>query len=139
VLLERALELVAGNRVFRNVYQEHLAAIGQYGRQRHFPRDCILIGKGEYGDCLYLILEGAVKVEHEAIGSPPELSATLGPGEFLGEIGLLTWASRSATVTALQDVQALELTMDDLRQVFRHDRGLILSFVRLVRQRLRSG
>ena len=42
--------------------------------------------------------------------------ARLGPGDFFGEMSLLTGAPRTASVTAVTDVDVLEITADAFRQ-----------------------
>jgi CRP-like cAMP-binding protein len=42
--------------------------------------------------------------------------ARLGPGDFFGEMSLLTGAPRTASVTAVTDVEVLEITGDAFRQ-----------------------
>jgi len=61
-----------------------------------------LINEGETGRELFLVLDGeaAVTVDDQAV-------ATVGPGEFLGEMTLFERAPRSATVTALTPMRTL--------------------------------
>ena len=61
-----------------------------------------IVGEGEPGRELFLILDGeaAVTVHDQAV-------ATVGPGEFVGEMTLFERAPRSATVTALTPMRTL--------------------------------
>ena len=56
----------------------------------------VLTREGRVGEDCYLILDGQAEV---TIGG--EVVAQVGPGEFVGEIALLSGAPRSATVRAL--------------------------------------
>jgi len=59
--------------------------------------------QGEPSDLMYVIVQGqAIRV------------AELGPGETVGEMGLLDRDPRTATVVALEDTSAIELTADTL-------------------------
>ncbi|MCU1448134.1 MAG: cyclic nucleotide-binding protein [Acidimicrobiales bacterium] len=62
----------------------------------------ILIREGEPGREVFLILEGqvAVSLRHDTI-------ATIGPGQFVGEMSLFQRAPRSATVMALTPIRTL--------------------------------
>ena len=56
----------------------------------------IVIRKGETGSEMYLISRGEIEV----IGEAGHVVATMGEGNFFGEVSLLTAAPRNATVRA---------------------------------------
>jgi CRP-like cAMP-binding protein len=69
-----------------------------------------IIRQGEPADRFYVILDGAVEVSRsEAPGEPARRIRSLGPDDAFGELGLLTGAARSATVTAETPVRLLVL------------------------------
>jgi len=64
------------------------------------PRGMVLSREGERGDELVVVLEGRVEVRHEAT-----VLATLGPGDIVGEMALVTDTTRrNATVVAVTPV-----------------------------------
>jgi MFS family permease len=69
-----------------------------------------IIRQGEPADRFYVILDGTVEVSRsEAPGEPAHRIRSLGPDDAFGELGLLTGAARSATVTATTPVRLLAL------------------------------
>jgi MFS family permease len=69
-----------------------------------------IIRQGEPADRFYVILDGTVEVSRsEASGEPARRIRSLGPDDAFGELGLLTGAARSATVTAETPVRLLAL------------------------------
>ena len=65
-------------------------------------------------DRLYFIVAGTCDVSQTgAAGGPAQHLRTMGPDEVFGEIGLLTGAPRSATVTATTDADLLTLDGSD--------------------------
>jgi small-conductance mechanosensitive channel/CRP-like cAMP-binding protein len=64
----------------------------------------MIVRAGERGDALYVVRAGAVGVRI-GVGSLEREVATLGEGEFFGEMGLMTGDPRRATVVAKSDVE----------------------------------
>ena len=78
---------------------------------RRFAAGSVLMRQGDVSDCMHVIVAGQVRVEREEprLGNEPILLAELGPGEIVGEIGVVLGAPRSATVTAVADTETMEL------------------------------
>lgn len=113
-----------------------LAAIGE---RRQFAKGDELMKQGDPATTMYVILAGRVSVvrEHQDLSTPIVL-AYLGPGEVVGEMGLLDGEPRSATVTAVEDTIAVEVPADVLDKAVRENPDLYGSLVKLLSKRLRS-
>lgn len=68
-----------------------------------------LTDQGRPGGSMFLIVEGAVDVVIERDGARTVV-ATLGPGDCLGEMSVLTGAARTATTQARGEVEAIEIS-----------------------------
>jgi CRP-like cAMP-binding protein len=134
--IEAALAKLAGHPAFAPLDPALLDLLAKRGKRRTILRDTILMDKGDPSDRLYLLLRGEVDVSREARGAVPALSATLGPGDLVGEVGLIHGAPHTATVVALDDVHALELTVEDMHALFREHHDLRLAFMRMVHHRM---
>jgi MFS family permease len=103
---ERAanLPLFAGIPAFR------VAATLVRGQTLDVPAGQTIIRQGDPSDRFYLILDGTVEVSQVAEpGGLPHRLRELGVDDAFGELGLLTGAARSATVTASTPVRLLAL------------------------------
>lgn len=76
----------------------------------------VLTRQGAEAHWLYIVLSGtvAVRVQHEDMEREV---AQLGPGQFFGEMALLTGALRTATVVAVDEVKCYRLGKDDFKQL----------------------
>jgi small-conductance mechanosensitive channel/CRP-like cAMP-binding protein len=75
-----------------------------------------IIRQGEDGTSLYLVRDGQVGVRFAVDGAEREV-ATLGPGEFFGEMSLMTGEPRRATCAAKGDTSCYVIEHEALRRV----------------------
>lgn len=97
------------------------------------PRD-VVMRQGEEGGSLFIIVSGKVEVALE--GPPPRTLATLGEGAFFGELGLITNFPRSATVTALEPLQTLEISRELVLDIVARSPEILKTLLRFFRDRL---
>ena len=101
--------LVAKVPLFRNLDASRIAAVAGVLRARRAEREERLIRKGDPGDSMYFVVSGDVEVDSET-GAP---KGRLGPGDFFGEIALISDRPRTATITAVTACRLLVLHKDD--------------------------
>lgn len=84
------------------------------------PRTCgegaCLIGEGASGYSFFVIADGTAAVTSQGVDV-----ATLGPGDFFGEIGVLEKELRTATVRATSPMRLIILSRWDLKRLERRD------------------
>jgi voltage-gated potassium channel len=107
----RTWDLVAKVPFFSKVGASIIADVALLLRPRDYPARAIIVRRGERGDCMYFIASGEVEVRLR----PGTIR--LGPGEFFGEIALLTGEPRNATIAAVQPCTLLTLDIVDFRQL----------------------
>lgn len=92
---------LARSPVFNAVPQDGIAALASHlNRRQYAPGDCIA-RKGEAGNELFVVESGEISVLDAA---DDNIVATLGTGDIVGEISLITDQPRTATVRADSDV-----------------------------------
>jgi MFS family permease len=85
----------------------------------------VVIRQGDPADRFYVISSGTFEVtRRESITEPPRKLREMGPEQVFGEIGLLTEAPRTATVTALTDGVLLALDGADFLELVSVGPGL---------------
>jgi CRP/FNR family transcriptional regulator, cyclic AMP receptor protein len=133
------LDALSQAEMFEGIPLDGLVRLARSGIKRSFSVGTVLMRQGDVSETMYVILRGKVHVER----SHPQLSeaitlAVLGLGEVVGEMGLLDREPRSATVTALEDVEAMELDDLALAQTILQYPEVSASLLRLLSRRLRS-
>ncbi len=114
----RTWDLVAKVPFFSKVGASVIADVARLLRPRDYPARAIIVRRGERGDCMYFIAAGEVEVRLRPG------AVRLGPGEFFGEIALLTGEPRNATIVATQPCTLLTLDIVDFRQLLGHQPDL---------------
>ena len=100
-ITETALRAVP---MFRFMTDESMKSLVEHSTVYGAPPGSILIEEGEAGDSLYVVIYGNLRVSHDVDGKHLNL-ALLQPGDYFGEWSLLTGAPRTATVSALSQVE----------------------------------
>ena len=83
-------------------------------RRRRFARGDTLFHEGDPGDSMHLLEKGRVALR---VTTPLGDTATLnvlGPGDYFGELAIVSPAPRNSTVVALEPVETLSLHRDQL-------------------------
>jgi small-conductance mechanosensitive channel len=93
-----------------------------------------IIEENTPGDSFFLLERGGVTVT-KMIGGAPRPLARLGPGEFFGEMALLTGERRTATVTADSDVDLCVLDKTGFQDVLARNPGLAVDISHLLAER----
>lgn len=114
-----------------------LRALADSGERRHYARRTRFISEGDEGKAIYIILAGEVKVFTSDLDGKEFLYGTYGPGTILGEMAL-DGQARSASVTALSDVQCAVVPVEVLRQRVSDDPAFALELIQTLIQRSRN-
>jgi CRP/FNR family transcriptional regulator len=98
-----AIEALRRCVLFARADDETLNACASHLRVRRFRRAETIFHQGDPGDSLFIIEEGAVKIVLPSPeGEEAAIIATLGRGDFFGELAILDGAYRSATAVAVE-------------------------------------
>jgi CRP/FNR family transcriptional regulator, cyclic AMP receptor protein len=98
--------------LFGDLSRGELRRLSGITDELRLPRATRLIDEGAFAHEFLLIASGSAEVRRGG-----EVIATLGPGDFAGEIGAMRDASRTASVIATTDLTVIVMTARDLRQV----------------------
>jgi CRP/FNR family transcriptional regulator, cyclic AMP receptor protein len=110
-----------------------LMATGQERRVRAGRR---LFEEGQPAPSLVVILQGRVKVTTVPYDGEERLLALRGPGDLLGEMAGLIGGSRTATVTAIDDLRALVVVREEFERLWQNEPALLAALVRALVHRI---
>ena len=105
--------------LFSEMDDQEVAGIRAIMREMKFKPGQVIIREGEIGDLFYVITEGHAEILiHDADGAELLLHE-VGPGDFFGELSMLTNEPRAARVRAVDQVSTLALERDDFFEFLR--------------------
>jgi CRP-like cAMP-binding protein len=94
----------------------------------------LVLAQGEESDSFFVIVKGHVRVTRRVEGQEQEVELSrLGADEFFGEISVFSGAARTATVTAIEETELLEIPRASLFALVDKDpsiEGVLLRFCR---------
>jgi voltage-gated potassium channel len=102
---------VARVPLFAGFDATRIASIARLLKPQIVPAGSVIVRRGDAADAMFFIMEGQVEVEL----SPS--SVRLKPGQYFGEIALLSGGARTATVTAVSESRLLMLESADFTRL----------------------
>ncbi|MDR3544330.1 MAG: cyclic nucleotide-binding domain-containing protein, partial [Candidatus Limnocylindrales bacterium] len=100
-----APEVLRSCALFSAMDDATLMAVARLVRSRRFRRHEVIFHEGDPGDSLFVIASGSVKIVLQSTAGEEAIIATLGQGDFFGELSVLDGAERSATAVALEPTE----------------------------------
>jgi small-conductance mechanosensitive channel len=115
--------------LFQSVLDEDQKGfVASRSRVVRFKTGAALMRQGDQASSMFIILEGAAHVTIDVPGEAPREVAVLATGDIVGEMSLMTGAPRSATVSALTMVKALEITKEPIAELLQASPELLQGF-----------
>jgi CRP-like cAMP-binding protein len=102
---------------------------------REFPAGVVLFREGETGEDMYVIQSGLVAITKRT-GDVERPLASLGRGEFLGEMAILNGKPRTATATVVEDAKCLVIDARTLELMISKNPEIALRLVKKLASRL---
>ena len=119
--------------LFSRCSKKQLAALAAEADELTLPEGKTLSRQGQQGREFVVIVDGSAEVTKNG-----RRINRLGPGDFLGEIALISGAPRTATVTTTSETRLLVLTDRGFRRVTREIPSLQTTLLQAVSERLQS-
>jgi CRP-like cAMP-binding protein len=108
------------------------------GHTRQYRRGSTIFIEGQVSDRVALIIKGRVKVASMTDAGEELLLALRGPGDLLGELSAIDGEPRSATVSALEPVEAVLVDAGEFNVFLRANPSAMFHLLRVLTGRLRD-
>ncbi|HEY8037804.1 MAG TPA: cyclic nucleotide-binding domain-containing protein [Methylobacter sp.] len=106
-------------------------------RVKVFLKGDIIFHEGQPSDHFYVLQKGEVEVSIRK-NERRFVIGTLGPGEFFGEMGLLSNEPRSASCRAITPVEVARISNDDFKKLLKNSHPLVGKIINVLLKRLKK-
>jgi CRP-like cAMP-binding protein len=113
------LASLKGIPLFESLSTKELRDVAQRADEIDLAEGAELVRQGEFAYEFFVLLEGNAEVIRDG-----ECIAVLGPGDFLGEMGIVSRATRNASVNATSPARVLVMTEQEFRSIAAQSPGV---------------
>lgn len=116
--------LIQNIALFETLNADQIGRLATGTIARTLDRGDVLFEEGSYGASLYIIRSGIFEISQRRPDGSTFMYGRIGPGEYLGEISMMSGDPRPVTVIALAPASVLELPRTALEALLAEDKGL---------------
>ena len=118
-------------KILADMTDEQISNFAQFMETERVAPWTVVVKQGDFDDSMFLILEGEFRVRVKN-GEKETILATLGVGEFFGDIALFDNGTRSADVVANTDGVVVKITSASVRKLAAEAPSVALPFLMAV-------
>jgi len=119
--------------LFAGLDRKELEMLGKLIKEQRYDAGATIVKSGAGGHGLYIIREGKVTVIRDG-----QQVATMGPGQFFGEISVLDGGPRTADVRAESDTVCLTLVSWEVKPLLMENASITYKMLLEMVKRLRA-
>ena len=135
---EETAALLGRVRVFEALRPEDLVRVADVAVPRSFRGQEVVFREGDDSDTCYVVRTGHARAVREHADGRQITLATFGPGDFFGELAMFDDERRSATVEAVDALDALGIPGVDMRALLQRHADIAVKLVIALGRRLRA-
>jgi|APLak6261675434_1056106.scaffolds.fasta_scaffold01895_3 CRP-like cAMP-binding protein len=106
------------SKLFGALDENERKRLTSLSKKEQFQPGDVICREGEQGADFFVLVKGTVTVTSDDFGTAKQL-ATLGPGQFFGEMAALAGQPRQATVTAAEPVDLVRIPLSAVNEVLK--------------------
>jgi CRP/FNR family transcriptional regulator len=124
--------------VFETLAAPDLERVAQVAVPRTFRAHQVIFREGDASDTCYVVESGHARAVREHADGRSIALAHFGPGDIFGELAMFDDELRSATVEAIEEVDAIAILGADMRRLLREHADISYKLVIALGRRLRE-
>jgi len=132
------VDFLSNVSIFNDLSNSEIEEIQKFFKKRNYPKGSMVILEEEFGDTVFIIKKGTVKITRVNDEGKEVILSLMGEYEVFGEMSVLDGEARSANVLAQEDCELLSIRSEDflalLRGNFKISYGLMAQLAKRIRK-----
>jgi len=124
--------------IFSEIDKDSLVEVSKITTERSYPKGSMIILEEEYGDKLFIVQSGTVKITRVNDEGKEVILALLGSSEIFGEMAILDGESRSANVLAQETCSLLVISSEDFINILKKNFKVSFALMSELAKKLRK-
>ena len=124
--------------IFSELSDKDIEALRKLFKPRNYLKNSMIILEEEYGDLVFLVQSGTIKITRVNDEGKEVILALLGPGEIFGELAILDGEARSANALAQENCELLAINKEDFLHILKNNFSVSYSLMCELAKRLRE-
>ena len=124
--------------IFSDLNESELKDVENKFTSRSYPKNSMIILEEEFGDIVFIIIEGTIKITRVNDEGKEVILSLLGEGEIFGEMAIIDGEARSANALAQEPCELLAIQKNDFIALLRKNFKISLGLMSELAKRLRK-
>ena len=124
--------------IFSELTDEECKSLQKFFKPRNYLKNSMIILEEEYGDLVFVVQKGTIKITRVNDEGKEVILALLGPGEIFGELAILDGEARSANALAQENCQLLAINKEDFLEILKNNFSISFNLMCELAKRLRK-
>jgi K+-sensing histidine kinase KdpD len=130
------IEALKKNKLLSGVSENLISELARNSIVEKFKPGDVILQEGEFGDKVYLLINGRVKVLKLA-DTKEKILFEMSDGDFFGEMALIDLRPRSASVVALGECEVVSIPANYFENLIHREPQILINIAKELSERLR--
>ena len=124
--------------IFSELSDKECSTLQKFFKPRNYLKNSMIILEEEYGDLVFVVQTGTIKITRVNDEGKEVILALLGPGEIFGELAILDGEARSANALAQENCNLLAINKEDFLEILKNNFSVSYNLMCELAKRLRK-
>lgn len=124
--------------IFTDLNEDELNIVAECCTPRKYPKNSMIILEEEFGDIVFIIRTGTVKITRVNDEGKEVILSLLGPGEIFGELALIDGEARSANALAQENCDLMAIQKNEFLRLLKFNFKISFALMGDLAKRLRK-
>ncbi len=133
--IESIVKVLERTQLFRGLKRRQLEGVAGRFVERDYAEGETVVAQGQGGEGFFIVVTGSADAIYKRADGTGVTLNSFGPGDFFGELAVLTDALRTASVVATSPLHCIVLTRWDLMGLLRADADMAIALLQQLASR----